>query len=228
MPEQTLRTLNHFSLFTFTDAYWMLNQSAKASFHEHWLDGLGTAATNFDFYQNTDSRAELLVWCALNASESCAASDYFEKFALVTTPLRHLIRPVDSLWGFTGPAPDAQAPSAWEIDPLATTRLRYLVMVPFTRTPEWYLMGRESRQGVRIEHVDMGKEVEGIRQLVLYSFGLQEQASVGVYEMDDLLPFSDLMQEQQRDTGAGPFALKEVPVYTAIYHPAAETLALWK
>lgn len=227
MPEQTSRTLNHFSLFAFTDAYWMMNQNARASFHEHWLAGLGTAATNFDVYQNTDSRADVLVWCALNAPEACTASDYFEKFALVTTPFRHLIRPVDSLWGFTRPSQYTKARSNQEIDPLATTRLRYLVMYPFTKTPEWYLMSRESRQGMMNEHIRIGKQYEEIKQLLLYSFGLQEQELVVVYETDDLPRFSDLVNEL-RDTEARRFTLKDTPVYTAIYHPAAETLALWK
>ena len=227
MAEPTPRTLNHLSLYAFTDAYWALNDHARAAFHEHWLAGLATAATNFDIYQNADSRADFLVWCALNAPEPCSASDYFEKLAIVTTPFRRLIRPVDSLWGFTRPSQYTKVRSAQEIDPLSTTRLKYLVMYPFTKTPEWYLMSKESRQGMMNEHIRIGKQYEEIKQLLLYSFGLQEQEFVVVYETDDLARFSDLVNEL-RDTEARRFTLKDAPVYTAIYHPAAETLALWK
>ncbi len=227
MAEQTPRTLNHLSLYSFTDAYWLMNQNAKQSFHDHLLAGLGTVASNFDLYQNTDSRADLLMWCALNAPDACTASDFFEKFALVTTPFRHLIRPVDSLWGLTRPSQYTKARSAQEIDPLSPTRLRYLVMYPFTKTAEWYLMSRETRQGMMNEHIRIGKQYEEIKQLLLYSFGLQEQEFVVVYETDDLPHFSELVNEL-RDTEARRFTLKDTPVYTAIYHPAAETLALWK
>ncbi len=227
MAEQTPRTLNHFSLFSFTDAYWSMNENAKQSFHEHWLAGLTAATSNFDIYQNTDSKADLLVWCALNVDQPCTVSDFFEKLAVITTPYRHLLRPVDAMWGFTHPSQYTKARSAQEIDPFATTRLNYLVAYPFSKTPEWYLMSREARQGMMNEHIRIGKQYEEIKQLLLYSFGLQEQEFVVVYETDDLMRFSDLVNEL-RDTETRRYTLKDTPVYTACYHPAAETLALWK
>ena len=103
MPEQTPRTLNHFSLYAFTDSYWSLNGEAKTSFHKNWLAGLRSAAHNVDIFQNTDTQADFLVWCALEADEACNASAFFEKLARATKAYRHLIRPVDSLWCFTRP-----------------------------------------------------------------------------------------------------------------------------
>jgi chlorite dismutase len=227
MAEQTPRTLNHFALYTFTDAYWRLNEHDKASFHEHWLKGLATAATNFDIYQNTDARAELLVWCAVSAGMECSASEFFERHTKAMTPHRHLIRPVESLWGFTRPSQYTRTRSAQEIDPTATSRMRYLVAYPFAKTAEWYLMSREARQGMMNEHIRIGKQYEEIKQLLLYSFGLQDYEFVVVYETDDLPRFSDLVNEL-RDTEARRYTLRDTPVYTAVYHPAAETLALWR
>ena len=227
MAEQTPRTLNHLSLYSFTDAYWQMNEHAKASFHEHWLAGLGAAATSFDVYQNTDARADLLLWCALNAEEPEAAADFFEKLATITTPYRNLVRPVESLWGFTRPSQYSRARSNQEIDPFAATRMRYLVAYPFTKTAEWYLMSREARQGIMNEHIRIGKQYEDIRQLLLYSFGLQDYEFVVVYETDDLARFSDLVTEL-RDTEARRFTLRDAPVYTAVHHPAQETMALWR
>ncbi len=227
MAEQTPRTLNHIALYAFTDAYWLMNENAKASFHEHWLEDLATAATNFDIYQNTDTRAELLVWCALNAGEACSASSFFENYTKAITPFRHLVRPVESLWGFTRPSQYTKARSSQEIDPLAATRMRYLIAYPFAKTAEWYLMSRESRQGMMNEHIRIGKQYEEIKQLLLYSFGLQDHEFVVMYETEDLPRFSELVNEL-RDTEARRYTLKDTPVYTAIYHPAPETLALWK
>ena len=227
MPEQTPRTLNHFSLYAFTDAYWLLNRAEKTSFHKDWLAGLCSAAHTVDIFQNTDSKADLLVWCAIGADDTKNASNFFGKLAEVTTPYRHLIRPVDSLWGFTRPSQYTKTRSAQEIDPFAETRMKYLVMYPFSKTAEWYLMSRESRQGMMNEHIRIGKQYEDIRQLLLYSFGLQEQEFVVVYETEDLPRFSELVNEL-RDTEARRYTLQDTPVYTAIYHPAEETLALWK
>lgn len=227
MPEQTPRTLNHFSLYAFTEAYWSLNPQEKSAFHKGWLEGLRSAARAVDLFQNTDSKADLLVWCALEADEPCNASDFFAKLAQTTTPYRQLIRSVDSLWGFTRPSQYTKTRSAQEIDPFAETRMKYLVMYPFAKTAEWYLMSRESRQGMMNEHIRIGKQYEDIKQLLLYSFGLQDQEFVVVYETENLPRFSDLVNEL-RDTEARRYTLQDTPVYTAIYHPAEETLALWK
>ncbi len=227
MAEQTPRTLNHFSLYAFTDAYWSLNSDAKTSFHKDWLAGLRSAAKIVDVFQNTDTRADMLVWCALEADDPCTSSVFFENLAKATTPYRNLIHPVDSLWGFTRPSQYTKVRSVQEIDPFAETRMKYLVMYPFAKTAEWYLMSRESRQGMMNEHIRIGKQYEDIKQLLLYSFGLQDQEFVVVYETENLPRFSDLVNEL-RDTEARRYTLQDTPVYTAIYHPAEETLALWK
>ena len=227
MAEQTPRTLNHFSLYAFTDVYWSLNKEEKSSFHGDWLAGLRASAHTIDVFQNTDPRADMLVWCALEADDKCNASAFFERLAQRTTPYRHLIQPVDSWWGFTRPSQYTKVRSAQEIDPFAETRMKYLVMYPFAKSAEWYLMSRESRQGMMNEHIRIGKQYEDIRQLLLYSFGLQDQEFVVVYETEDLPRFSDLVYEL-RDTEARRYTLQDTPVTTAIYHPAEETLALWK
>jgi chlorite dismutase len=180
-----------------------------------------------DILQNTDSKSDLLVWCALEADDSSNASAFFGRLAQVTTPYRHLIHPVDSLWGFTRSSQYTKTRSTQEIDPFAEKRMRYLVMYPFAKTADWYLMSRESRQGMMNEHIRIGKQYEDIKQLLLYSFGLQDQEFIVVYETDDLPRFSDLVNEL-RDTEARRYTLQDTPVYTAIYHPAEETLALWK
>ena len=133
----------------------------------------------------------------------------------------------DSLWGFTRPSQYSRARSKQEIDPFAETRKPYLIIYPFSKTTEWYLMSREARQGMMNEHIRIGKQYEDISQLLLYSFGLQNQEFVVVYETEDLAKFSDLVNEL-RDTEARRFTLRDTPLHTAIYHPAEETLKLWK
>lgn len=227
MAEQTARTLNHFSTWSFTKDYWQLDGEARAAFHRDWLAALRSASTMLDIYQNTDNRADVMLWCALAADEPCSAATFFEAFARAATPYRQLLEPRDALWGFTRPSQYTKARSAQEIDPFASSRKRYLVAYPFAKNAEWYLMSREARQGMMNEHIRIGKQYEEIRQLLLYSFGLQDHEFVVVYETDDLPRFSDLVNEL-RDTEARRYTLQDTPVYTAIYHPAEETLALWR
>ncbi|MGH2582257.1 MAG: chlorite dismutase family protein, partial [Anaerolineales bacterium] len=94
------------------------------------------------------------------------------------------------------------------------------------KTSAWYLMSREARQGMMNEHIRIGKEFPEIKQLLLYSFGLQNQEFVVVYETDDLTMFSDLVYVL-RDTEARRYTERDTPLFTAVYHKPKEALALW-
>ena len=89
------------------------------------------------------------------------------------------------------------------------------------------MIGKDARQGMMNEHIRIGKQYEDITQLLLYSTGLQDQEFVVVYETDNLPRFSDLVTEL-RSQEARPYTLRDTPVHTALYHPAEETLALWR
>jgi len=225
--EITHRSLNHYALLAFKEAYWTLSSPQRADFHKNWLAGLRTAAQQVDIFQATESGIDLIIWSAAPADEKQAAAVFFEKFACANAPYRHLIEIKDTLWGYTRPSQYSKARSKQEIDPFDETRQPYLVIYPFSKSIEWYLMSREARQGMMNEHIRIGKQYDAISQLLLYSFGLQNQEFVVVYETDDLPRFSDLVNEL-RDTEARRYTLRDTPLHTAIYHPAEETLALWK
>jgi chlorite dismutase len=229
MPEETHRTLNHFALFAFKEAYWTLAADARAEFHAAWLAGLRAAARKVDVYQvfPAESNADVLVWSALPAEGKCNTAEFFEGFARATNPFRAYLHISTTLWGYTRPSQYTKTRSTQEIDPFAETRKPYLVMYPFVKTIDWYLMSREARQGMMNEHIRIGKQYEDITQLLLYSFGVQDQEFVVVYETDDLPRFSDLVNEL-RSTEGRRYTLRDTPLHTAIYHPAEETLALWK
>jgi chlorite dismutase len=229
MPEQTPRTLNHFSLFAFTETYWTLGSEARARIHADWLAGLRDSARKVDLYQvfPAESESDVLVWSAVPAEDKMQAAEFFECFARATNPLRAYLRPTTMLWGYTRPSQYTKVRSAQEIDPFAESRRPYLVMYPFTKTAEWYQMSREARQGLMNEHIRVGKQYEDISQLLLYSFGVQDQEFVVVYETDDLTRFSDLVGEL-RSTEARRYTLRDTPLHAGIYHPAETTLALWR
>jgi len=221
------RTLNHYALVSFKDAYWSLPAKERAEFHQKWLSGLCAAAQKVDIFQATESGIDLIIWSALFADARQDVAVFFKKFAVASNAFRHLIDIKDSLWGFTRPSQYSKARSKQEIDPFSEERKLYLIIYPFSKTTEWYLMSREARQGMMNEHIRIGKQYDDIRQLLLYSFGLQNQEFVVVYETDELARFSDLVNEL-RDTEARRFTLRDTPLHTAIYQPAEETLALWK
>jgi chlorite dismutase len=225
--EQSLRTFNHYSLFAFKDAYWLLSADERAEFHKNWLAALRASAQKVDIFQGTEHDVDLIVWSALTVQGNQDAAVFFENFAKALAPYRHLVEQKDSLWGFTRPSQYSKARSKQEIDPFSDEHKPYLIIYPFSKTTEWYLMSRDARQGMMNEHIRIGKGYEDISQLLLYSFGLQNQEFVVVYETDDLTRFSDLVNEL-RDTEARRYTLRDTPLHTTIYHSAEETLALWK
>ena len=229
MPEETSKTLNHFALFAFTDAYWSVSSQEREQFHAHWLSSLRKAAPKVDVYQvfPTEDHADILVWSALPSLEKCDTATFFDRFARATNPYRTYLHLCTSLWGYTRPSQYTKTRSTQEIDPFAPERKPYLIMYPFVKTTEWYLMGREARQGMMNEHIRIGKQYEDITQLLLYSFGVQDQEFIVVYETDDLPRFSDLVNEL-RSTDGRRYTQRDTPLHTALYHPAEETLALWR
>ncbi len=104
-------------------------------------------------------------------------------------------------------------------------RQRYLVVYPFSKTIEWYLMSKEARQGMMNEHIRIGHEYPMVRQLLVYSTGLDDQEFVVSYETEDLAAFQQLVIAL-RDTEARRYTLRDTPIFTCVYRPLNETLAL--
>src|SRR3989304_768682 len=228
MPETTTYILNHFSLIRFKDNYFGLSITERQTFHENFLRDLRKSATAIQVYQvfPTHTGVDFLVWSSQPLNQTRDAAHFFERLACATTPYRHLLGLVHTLWGYTKPSQYTRSGSTQEIDPFAFERKPYLVIYPFTKTTEWYQLSQEARQGLMNGHIKIGKQFPKIHQLLLYSFGLQDQEFVVVYEMDDLTQFSDLVYAL-RDTDVRRYTLRDNPLFTAIYHPAEEMLALW-
>ncbi len=224
--EISTRTLNHYALIGFKDAFWSLSSVGRSQVLNSWSRDLCAATQHVEFYQASECGADGLIWSALDANDPAAARAFFEGQARVYSPHRAYLEPKLSLWGFTRPSQYSKARSRQEIDPFDPQRKPYLVIYPFVKTTSWYLLGREARQGVMNEHIRIGKQYEEIAQLLLYSTGLQDQEFVVVYEMDDLARFSELVSEL-RSTDGRPYTLRDTPLHTALHHPVEEWIKLW-
>jgi chlorite dismutase len=229
MPEQTLPVLSHFSLLRFRDAFFNLSPAQRQSNNQRLLEDLRRSAAAVQVYQVYPAQADidLLIWSSQPLESPAEATAFFERLACATLPYRQLLEPVQVLWGYTRPSQYTRSRSTQELDPLAADRRPYLVIYPFVKTADWYLLAQEARQGMMNGHIKVGKQFPEISQLLLYSFGLQDQEFVVVYEMDDLVQFSDLVYAL-RATDARRYTLRDAPLYTAIHHPAEQTLALWE
>ncbi|HWQ14354.1 MAG TPA: chlorite dismutase family protein [Roseiflexaceae bacterium] len=129
------------------------------------------------------------------------------------------------LWGFTRPSSYTRRPTTQEQAVDLNERQTYLVVYPFSKTTEWYLMSRDARQGMMNEHMRVGHEYADIRQVLLYATGLDDQEFVVAYECEDLPRFSQLVVAL-RDTEARRYTLKDTPIITGIHRPLREALEL--
>jgi chlorite dismutase len=111
---------------------------------------------------------------------------------------------------------------------LAQERSRYLVIYPFTKTHEWYQLGKASRQGMMNEHIKIGHEYPSIKQVLVHSTGLDDQEFVVAYEVDsaqELLDFQTLVIDL-RSTDGRIYTLRDTPVFTGVHRPLDEVLGL--
>jgi chlorite dismutase len=221
------RSLNHFALFSLTSAFWEADAATQHEMARELPQRLRGLAEQVHGYRIFPSRAEadILIWSALHAEDTGVAGQFFSGFADALAPFRRYLRPTDTLWGFTRPSVYAGGRTAQEIDPFVPDRKPYLVIYPFAKTVDWYLMSRDSRQGMMNEHIRVGREYPEIMQLLLYTTGLQDQEFVVSYETTDLVQFSELVTTL-RNTDARRYTLRDTPIYTATYQPLDRVLPL--
>ncbi len=131
----------------------------------------------------------------------------------------------ESFIGVLKPTQYVTTPTEQEQSAFGGERSRYLVVYPFTKSSEWYLLGREARQGIMNEHMKVGRQWPAIRQLLAYSFGMDDNDFLVAYEMDDLPSFGDLVRAL-RGTESRRSTVRDTPILTAIHRPMDEILRL--
>lgn len=164
---------------------------------------------------------DLLVWRmagSVDVLESSAA-------AILRAGLGRWLTVTHSLIGRIGPSQYVNKPTEQEQSLFAGERSRYLVVYPFTKSTDWYLLSRESRQGVMNEHMRVGRGYPTIHQALAYSFGLDSQDFVVAYETDDLVAFGDLVRAL-RSTESRRSTLSDTPILLGIHRPIDEILSL--
>lgn len=99
-----------------------------------------------------------------------------------------------------------------------TDRKPYLILYPFTKTTEWYLLDFENRKSIMGQHVKTGLAHPDIRQCLLYSYGIDDYEFLVSYETASLEEFQDLVIEM-RGTIGRRYTLSDTPIFTCIYKP---------
>lgn len=164
---------------------------------------------------------DVLLWRlapSVDALESSAA-------ALLRAGLGRWLSIDHSLVGRIGPSQYVRKPTEQEQMVFAGERSRYLIVYPFTKSTEWYLLSKDARQGVMNEHMRVGHRYATVRQALAYSFGLDSQDFVVAYETDDLVAFGDLVREL-RGTESRRSTVSDTPILLGVHRPIEEIISL--
>jgi chlorite dismutase len=128
-----------------------------------------------------------------------------------------------SLLGLIGPSQYVRKPTGQERSVLDGEPATYLVVYPFTKSTDWYLQSREERQAIMNDHMRVGHRYPTVRQLLAYSFGLDDQDFVVAYDTDDLAAFGALVREL-RGTESRRSTVRDTPLLLGVHRPLPELL----
>jgi chlorite dismutase len=95
------------------------------------------------------------------------------------------------------------------------TPLKYLVVYPFIKSREWYLLPLDKRKQMMDEHIKVGRKYPQIRRNTTYSFGIGDQDFMLAFETDDLLMFQNLIMDL-RETQLSKYILKDLPMIPCV------------
>ncbi|HEX9018698.1 MAG TPA: chlorite dismutase family protein [Anaerolineaceae bacterium] len=212
------KSINHYTFLSLKDSFWSLSNERRADLFRSLAAELTSTGSCVNFYQVSPLKADidLMIWNALPLENEKDEADFFERVARPLHSRRAYLQPVVNLWGYTKPSQYSRGQSTQEIDPFAGQRQTYLVLYPFVKTIQWYLLGRDTRQGMMNEHIRVGHQYPEIKQLLLYSFGVQDQEFIVVYETENLYRFSELVNEL-RGSDVREYTERDTPVYTGVW-----------
>lgn len=167
------------------------------------------------------SQGELLFWQIADSPETLqnAISE------LLRTDLGRYLDVAYWMLGLVRPSQYVRRQSSQDQALSQPDRLKYLIVYPFTKTIEWYLLSREARQGMMNEHIRAGHQYPSVRQVLAHSFGLDDQEFIVTYETNELHDFQELVMTL-RHTEARRYTSRDTPIILGIHRSLEEALAL--
>jgi chlorite dismutase len=129
--------------------------------------------------------------------------------ALNATPLAGWLETPYSYLATTMPSQYTSARRARKVTPRHSP---YLVVYPFVKTRPWYALPREDRQRAMDEHIRVGAEYPSIHNHTTYSFGIDDQEFMTVFECDEPADFMHLMLTL-RESEASAYTERDTPIF---------------
>jgi chlorite dismutase len=94
--------------------------------------------------------------------------------------------------------------------------MKYVIVYPFVKSREWYLLPFEERKKMMEEHIAVGRKFPQVRLNTTYSFGLDDQDFMLAFETADLIAFQELIM-QLRETAVSRYIVRDTPMIVCVY-----------
>ena len=92
---------------------------------------------------------------------------------------------------------------------------KHVIVYPFTKTREWYLLPKEKRQEIMNEHIEVSKKYPQIVLNTTYSFGIHDEDFMLAFEVDDIKDFQDLIMDL-RETQVSTYVKNDIPMIVCV------------
>ncbi|MFM8658711.1 MAG: chlorite dismutase family protein [Candidatus Nitrosotenuis sp.] len=206
------RTFFNFSFFKIDPKWrWMADLAKEESAKE--IDQvLRNSKTKYRVYSTLGLRddAEFLIWFASESIEdiqntiSKLYTTVFGKYIIPSHVYLSCTRP--SIYAKTGKTSSFIA---------GEEAKKYVVVYPFVKTRDWYLLPLEQRKKMMDEHIEVGHKYPQVLLNTTYSFGIHDEDFMLAFESDELNAFQDLVMEL-RETQVSKYIERDTPMIVCV------------
>ncbi len=92
---------------------------------------------------------------------------------------------------------------------------KHVIVYPFTKTREWYLLPKEKRQEIMDEHIEISKRYPQVVLNTTYSFGIHDEDFLLAFEVDDIRDFQDLIMDL-REAQVSTYVKNDIPMIVCV------------
>lgn len=133
--------------------------------------------------------------------------------ALNATPLAGWL---DTPYSYLATTKASQYTSARRARKITPRGSPYLVVYPFVKVRAWYALPLANRQRAMDEHIRIGASFPTIHNHTTYSFGIDDQEFMTVFECEEPADFMHLMQ-RLRETEASKYTERDTPIFVGTH-----------
>ena len=202
----------NFSFFKIDPKWRWMADLAKAESAKEVENVISNSGIRFRSYSTLGLRddAEFLFWFCSESIEEI--QDVISKLYL--TVFGKYIIPSQVYLSCTRPSMYAKSPRVTSFVAGDEPR-KYVIVYPFTKTREWYLLPPQQRQQLMDQHIEIGKKYPQVVLNTTYSFGIDDQDFMLAFETDDLSAFQNLIMDL-RETKVSAYVKVDTPMIVCV------------